>query len=95
LVLTVWRLDEDPRFDSRIIDIEQYNQSAGEPIDPSQLEAGDRLLGWDGKPCPRYCHFPDEAELSQLISSTGLALRERFRADGHQNRMNEYVVLTG
>ena len=93
LVVTVWRLDEDPRFASRSLDFEHYNQSAVDPIDLAQLEPGDRLLRWDNQPSPRYCHFPDADELARLIASTGLHERERFRADGHHNRMNEYVVL--
>lgn len=94
LVLTVWRLDEDPRFASRVVSFEGYNEVADEPLDLAQLEPGDHLLRWNENPSPRYCHFPDEAELARLIASTGLHERERFRADGHQNRMNEYVVLT-
>jgi SAM-dependent methyltransferase len=94
LVLTVWRLDEDPRFASRIVSFEQYNDTAEERLDLAQLEPGDRLLRWDDQPTPRYCHFPDGAELTHLVASSGLHERERFRADGHRNRMNEYVVLT-
>jgi SAM-dependent methyltransferase len=93
LVFTVWRLDEDPRFASRKIAFTNYNRSAAEPIDLDQLEPGDHLLRWDQAATPRYCHFPDSAELSQLIAQTGLAEHGRFRADGHLNRMNEYVVL--
>ena len=93
LVFTVWRLDEDPRFAARNIAFADYNRSASEPIDQEQLEPGDHLLRWDQAPAPRYCHFPDASELSQLIAHSGLVERERFRADGHLNRMNEYVVL--
>jgi SAM-dependent methyltransferase len=92
-VFTVWRLDEDPRFSSRCVPFESHNRSADEPLDLEQLEPGDTLLRWDDAKTPRYCHFPDLAELSQLIAATGLVERERYRADGHLNRMNEYVVL--
>lgn len=94
LVFTVWRLDEDPRFASRQVTLETYNRSATEPIDPAQLEPGDSLLRWGAQTeTPRYCHFPDDAELAALIAATGLTICERYRADGHLNRMNEYVVL--
>lgn len=94
LVFTVWRLDEDPRFPSRRVAFESYNQHAAEPLDLEQLEPGDTLLRWDDRAeTPRYCHFPDAAELARLIAATGLVERERYRADGHLNRMNEYVVL--
>ena len=94
MVFTVWRLDEDPRFASRVVAFESYNQSAEELLDLEQLEPGDTLLRWDDQAeSPRYCHFPDAAELSQLIAATGLVECERYRADGHLSRMNEYVVL--
>ena len=94
LVFTVWRLDEDPRFTSRTIAFADYNRGAAEPIDLEQLEPGDHLLRWDDQAAtPRYCHFPESRELTQLIADTGLKECERFRADGHLNRMNEYVVL--
>ena len=94
LVFTVWRLDEDPRFAARDIAFTDYNRSAAEPLDLDQLEPGDHLLRWDDQAVtPRYCHFPDTNELNQVIAHSGLAEQERFRADGHLNRMNEYVVL--
>ena len=94
LVFTVWRLDEDPRFASRVITFADFNQSATEPIDLEQLERGDHLLRWDDQAARvRYCHFPDSNELHQLIAHSGLTEHMRFRADGHLNRMNEYVVL--
>jgi tRNA (uracil-5-)-methyltransferase TRM9 len=94
LVFTIWRLDEDPRFASRKIPFADYNRGAAEPVDLDQLEPGDHLLRWDDQTdTPRYCHFPDSAQLSQLIAETGLEEIARFRADGHLKRMNEYVVL--
>jgi hypothetical protein len=93
LVFTVWRLNEDPRFASRNIAFTDYNRSADEPIALEQLEPGDHLLRWDQAAVPRYCHFPEDRELAQLIARSGLEEHERFRADGHLNRMNEYVVL--
>jgi tRNA (uracil-5-)-methyltransferase TRM9 len=94
LVLTIWRLDEDPRFASRNVSFEDYNRTAVEPIALDQLEPGDTLLRWDAQQdTPRYCHFPSEAELADMLDASGLEARERYRADGHQSRMNEYVVL--
>jgi SAM-dependent methyltransferase len=94
LVFTIWRLDEDPRFASRIVAFADYNRNAEQPIELDQLEPGDHLLCWDNQAAiPRYCHFPDARALQQLIAHSGLEENERFRADGHLNRMNEYVVL--
>jgi len=95
LALTVWRLDEDARFASRRVRFEDYNRSAAQPIALDQLEPGDTLLRWgSGDAPPRYCHFPDRSELDALIGASELRELERFRADGHGDRMNEYVLLT-
>lgn len=96
LVLTVWRLDEDTRFTSRIVPFDAYNRTAEEPIELSQLEPGDTLIRWGDRGAPpRYCHFPgsDTDELQRLVAASGLQTVARFRADGHRGRMNEYVVL--
>lgn len=94
LVLTVWRLDEDARFASRVVSFDEYNRVAETAIDLDQLEPGDTLLRWGDRDAPpRYCHFPDGDELQRLLDVSGLQLCERFRADGHGGRMNEYVVL--
>ena len=94
LVFTIWKLDEDPRFQALTIPFEDYNRGAQESLDLAQLEPGDRLLRWDARAdTPRYCNFPAASELSQLIAESELEECERFRADGHLSRMNEYVVL--
>jgi SAM-dependent methyltransferase len=95
LALTFWRLDEDPRFASRRVRFEDYNRSAQQPIALDQLEPGDTLLRWGDRDAPpRYCHFPGSEHIQALIETSGLHMLERFRADGHQNRLNEYVLLT-
>jgi tRNA (uracil-5-)-methyltransferase TRM9 len=97
LALTFWRLDEDPRFASRRVRFEDYNRSAEHPIALDQLEPGDSLLRWGERERdapPRYCHFPSQEHTQALIAGSGLHLLERFRADGHRNRMNEYALLT-
>jgi SAM-dependent methyltransferase len=94
LAFTVWRLDEDRRFATHRIPFEAYNSTVLEPITLDQLDPGDTLLRWgSGDAPPRYCHFPSAQELDALIQATGLAVCDRFRADGHLGRMNEYVVL--
>lgn len=94
LALTFWRLDEDPRWPRRVASVAEYNAGCSDPIDPSDLEPGDTLLRWGTGAEPlRYCHFASEDEIASLIASTGLAPECRFRADGHNDRLNEYVVL--
>jgi tRNA (uracil-5-)-methyltransferase TRM9 len=94
LALTFWRLDEDPRWARRVASFAEHNAGCSDPIDPSDLEPGDTLLRWGtGKEPLRYCHFASEDEIASLIAATELAPVCRFRADGHNDRLNEYVVL--
>lgn len=95
LAMTFWRLPEDARFARRVLSWESYNASAPQPLDLTQLEPGDTLLRWGrGTAPPRYCHFADAAEISELIACTGLRVLDRFRADGRGEQLNEYVLLT-
>jgi SAM-dependent methyltransferase len=95
LALTFWRLPDDPRFPSRVVDLASYNARAEQPLAPDQLEPGDTLLRWgDAGAPPRYCHFPDASEVLQLLAATGLRPLERFRADGRGEQLNEYALLT-
>jgi SAM-dependent methyltransferase len=94
LALTFWRLNDDPRFASRVIPWAVHNATAHTPIRQEQLEPGDTLLRWGaGSAPPRYCHFPSEVETEALLAATELRIVERFRADGRGDRLNEYVLL--
>jgi SAM-dependent methyltransferase len=86
LALTFWRLDEDPRFASRIVPC---------TLVPSEdLEPGDTFLRWGAADAPpRYCHFADAAEVLALCDTTGLSRVAHFRSDGRGDALNEYVVL--
>ena len=94
LAMTFWRLAEDPRFERRILPWEQHNLRASRTVCTADLEPGDTLLRWGNADAPpRYCHFADEAEIETLIACSGLPLMTRFRADGRDDRLNDYVVL--
>jgi SAM-dependent methyltransferase len=93
LAFTFWRLDRDPRFAGRVRAVAEYNRTAATPIDETDLEPGDTLLGWGNQAALRYCHFPDPSETDALIEATGLRVIARFDADGRGNALNEYVVL--
>jgi SAM-dependent methyltransferase len=85
LAITFWRLDEDPRFASRVV---ASNREWS-------LEPGDTLLRWGAADAPpRFCHFPDAAEIEALIAATNLHALDRFRADGRSDQLNEYALLT-
>ena len=71
--------------------------------DPSQLEPGDHLIGWQNDHrAYRYCHHFDDQQITDLVagvrawSENGDApVRElaRFHADGHSGELNRYVIL--
>lgn len=65
-------------------------------LDRTDLEAGDYLLGWKGKPEQyRYCHHFTDNEIDQLIAqlATHATLIDSFVADGKTGNLNRYVVL--
>lgn len=60
------------------------------------LELGDYLLGWQGDETRyRYCHSFDDSELDRLVVRLGSAasLVDRFKADGRNGMLNEYLVF--
>lgn len=90
---TVWRLDRDPRFERRRLTFAEYNAHAEHPIDLGDLEPGDTLVRWGaGSAPPRYCHFPSELELQELLSASQLRVHARFCADGKTGVLNEYIL---
>jgi hypothetical protein len=94
LALTIWRLPDDPRFESRVVRFTDYNRTAAAPIALDQLEPGDTLLRWGSATAPvRYCHFPDARESDALLAASTLRIVERFHADGRGGRLNEYALL--
>lgn len=61
-----------------------------------QLEQGDYLLGWQGTyEKPRYCHSFSDQDIDEIIDSSPKAMRliDRFRSDGRDDRLNEYLVF--
>ena len=63
--------------------------------DPTSLDLGDYLLGWQESECFRYCHSFEEDEIDTLVKSLGSSALEcdRFSADGASGTLNRYVVL--
>ena len=97
LAVSIWRFDQTPRFRRRVVPWPTHNQQrAGrdlKPVDLETLEAGDTLLSWGGDiEHPRYCHFPDDAEIDSLITAPRLRLSDRFEADGPSGSDNLYLV---
>jgi len=94
LVITLWRFQQLPRFQSRIVPWEQFNSQAHPPIDLTQLERNDFILGWQGAPNAfRYCHSFDDQERNTLLHASGLTPCLTFRADGKSDDLNEYMLF--
>lgn len=86
LLVSFWLLD---RFPERFAKLR-----LGDGDFLGELEEGDALLSFDGKPeRPRYCHFPDEEEIDALCRLPGCLEVRRFRADGPSGGDNLYAVL--
>lgn len=84
LCFASWRFHEYERFRSRYTTWD--NDIA--------VEQHDYLLDWrNGERALRYCHYVDDTEQAQLEAATGLEVITRYRADGSDNAMNQYVLL--
>jgi len=86
LVATRWRFGDFKRFDNLRL------SWSGTDVDRSELEPGDTLLEFDGGEVPRYCHHVDGAEADGLATSLSLPCVLRFRADGREGELNEYMI---
>lgn len=99
LVVSVWRLDQQPRFADKVIPWTEYLRATaadGLPLDMhldlKDLEPGDTLLGWSGdRRHPRYCHFPDDAELEIWQRHLDRPSVDRWPADGADGATNLYL----
>lgn len=96
VAVSLWRFLDDGRLSRRADETTARARGELEGLDFSQLEKGDRFLGWQGRAgALRYCHGFDDAEADALVSGVaGLASPvARYRADGASGRLNEYLVL--
>ncbi|NDJ85983.1 MAG: class I SAM-dependent methyltransferase, partial [Chloroflexi bacterium] len=84
LVFASWCFFEQPRFRQRIVPWP----------DDFVIERHDYLLDWRrGAHALRYCHYVDDAEHGQLLSTSGLTLVDTYRADGKDGTLNHYAIL--
>lgn len=99
LVVSIWRLDRQPRFASKVLSWEDYLQEHEEAqgvLDPTDLDSGDYLLTWSGnRSHPRYCHFPEDAEIDDWIRHLDRPLVDRWNADGASGETNLYLAFQG
>jgi SAM-dependent methyltransferase len=98
LALTSWQFEAVQRFSKRLLAWEDFNRSARDPIDLSQLEPGDHLLPW-GEPgaesgrALRYCHFTNDTEMRELLAEASLECVDVFSADGREGNLNRYFLV--
>jgi SAM-dependent methyltransferase len=98
LAVSVWQLHRDPGFARKTVPWKRYNRHrqrlAAPALHLGELEAGDYLLSWKGRDDPpRYCHFPETAEVEGWIAASGLRLLDRYEADGPTGADNLYLLL--
>ena len=99
---SLWRFMDNPGLASHAArDLDRARRDMGLPASlRAQLTAlaghGDRLLGWQGAPGAwRYCHSFSDADVTRLLDAVSdeAALIARFRSDGRDGRLNEYLAL--
>lgn len=89
LAVSRWMLHQRPRFERKQRPFSQLDP----PLDPSLLEPGDTLLGWQHDPTAlRYLAFPDADELALLDHRPHLELLDTYRADGRSGEDNRYWI---
>ncbi len=97
LAVSIWRLDRTPNFSRKIIPWSTYRSSlegTSESALDLDLEPGDALLSWAGQVAiPRYCHFPDDAEIADWIKAVKVPVVDRFAADGPSGQDNLYLLF--
>lgn len=89
IVMANWQFLEIERLRRRVLDWATLDLSA------TDVEPGDYLLDWqrDGYGL-RYVHLVDEAETRALAQAANLHITSLFRADGRQNNLTLYTVLS-
>jgi len=89
IVLANWQFLDSARLRRRVLDWNTVN------LTPTEVEVGDYLLDWrrDGYAL-RYVHLIDEDETQTLAKQVKLNVETMFRADGHQNNLTLYAVLS-
>ena len=100
LAVSFWQFGNRQRFRRRVVDWQEYNRTAAEPIDISQLEPGDRLLAWGEEPpqgqgpvAVRYCSWTPPQEADHLLADLALDPVSTFSADGSGRDLNLYRLL--
>ncbi len=89
LVVANWQFLELPSLRRRLLPWETVG------LHDEQVEEGDYLLDWKREGYGlRYVHLVDEEETRQLAAAAGLQVETLYRADGRNDRLTLYAVLS-
>lgn len=98
LIVSVWMFMEYERFRKKIIRTDEKNDSQKlekYSLNLINLEKNDYILDWKrGTEALRFCHYIDEQEQNLLLEKSGAKLKKSFRADGKENDVNQYLILS-
>ena len=98
IAVSFWQFLNNPDLARKAIAFQPAALSALQ-VDPSGLDAGDCLLGWQDLPAApgnvRYCHSftTDEVDFMADAVSDRATVVSCFEADGRTQNLNRYVVL--
>ena len=93
VVVSLWRFASDPGLREQA---ERTTEEACAALGLAGLEAGDYILGWDGRPGTyRYCHSFSDEDVHVLEDSLPKGVRTvaSFLSDGRTGALNAYLVL--
>ena len=104
VAVSLWRFLDDPAYAAKadeaharaVEGLLAADAAAGLACAVDDFEAGDRLLGWQGKTgACRYCHSFSDGDVDELIAAVAdrADLVDRFRSDGRTGAANEYLVF--
>jgi tRNA (uracil-5-)-methyltransferase TRM9 len=97
LAVTAWQFGASERFRTKTLSWDHYNAGASQPIEKSELDPGDHLLGFADKGLPRYCHFAPAEELRELLTfhdqEERLEIVDEYFADGKSGDLNRYALV--
>lgn len=88
VAISCWRPSRSLRLLRRVVAWGEIGLS------DTDVDPGDRLIGWEraGQRGWRYVHELEPAELDVMAERAGLALLDRFVADGHTGDLADYAV---
>jgi len=93
LIISLWQFMDYQRFKKKVIN-DQSTLNA-KNIKLINLEKNDFILDWNrGETALRFCHFIDKSEQLKLINMSSSKLIDQFRADGKEEDVNQYLILS-